>query len=72
MKPILLLFFLIILGCNKHETPKKEETTEEIIVHEISYKDFLKEVYSKTESEKSKYFFRYINYDIPKYWKDTA
>lgn len=72
MKPILLLFFLIILGCNKHETPKKKETTEEIIVPEIHYKEFLKNVHSKTESEKSAYFFRYINYDIPKYWKDTA
>ena len=70
MKKLLFFCILTVLGCQKKDNILKPETIE-IAVPEVKYEDFLTQIHSKTESEKSKYLFTYINYDIPKYWKDT-
>lgn len=71
MKKLVLLCALMVLSCQKKDGMQNHETTLNAIVSDVKYEDFLKQIHSKTESEKSTYFFTFINYDIPKYWKDT-
>ena len=62
---------MIILGCSKKEESIHHNSSPEESIATVSYKEFLTEIQSKTEAEKEPYFFRFINYDIPDYWKGT-
>lgn len=68
-----MFFFIlmIILGCSKKNDSFQHNSSSEKNVAKVSYKEFIADIQSKTESEKQKYFFKFINYDIPNYWKGT-
>ena len=72
MKYFLGLLFLIVIGCNKSKVESEQnlaiENSEE---KKIPYKEFLVSINKKTEEEKKKYLFKYINYDVPNYWTST-
>ena len=66
---ITALFFL--LNCNKENVNHENLTPEKNHQSKVKYSDFVKILDVKTDSEKEKYFFTYINYDVPYYWKGT-
>ena len=68
-----MFFFIlmIILGCSKKNDSIQHNSSSDKNVAKVSYKEFIADIQSKTESEKQKYFFKFINYDIPNYWKGT-
>lgn len=68
MKYILLLVFLIIIGCKKSDNKVNVENLE---IEKIPYKAFLVSLHKKTKEEKKNYLFRFINYDVPNYWMGT-
>lgn len=68
MKYILLLVFLIIIGCKKSDNKVTVENPE---IEKIPYKAFLVSLHKKTKEEKKNYLFRFINYDVPNYWMGT-
>lgn len=69
MKNILFWFILIFSGCSKNAENIQNINTGEASEAQLTYKDLLAEIKSKSEAEKQQYFFKYINYDLPGYWK---
>ena len=72
MKYLFFFVFLIFIGCKK----TKVESDNHLIGEnsgetKISYKDFLVSINKKSEEEKKKYLFTFINYDVPNYWAST-
>ncbi len=62
-----------MVGCKK-ETEKKENSVVSSRlekVEKVSFSDFKKQLAEKSKAEKSKYFFSYINNDVPYYWTGT-
>ena len=72
MKYLFFFVYLAFIGCNK----TKIESDNHLIGEnsgetKISYKDFLVSINKKSEEEKKKYLFTFINYDVPNYWTST-
>lgn len=70
IKNIILFSFLsFVLACKKEET--HSTALQQNSAHKPDYSEFKKELSLKTISEKKELFFKYINYDVPYYWKGT-
>ena len=63
------LFFLF--NCNKENVKHENLIIERNDESKVNYSNFIKILAGKTNSEKNDYFFTYINYDVPYYWKGT-
>lgn len=66
MKYLFFFVFLAFIGCNKTKVePENLETNK------IPYKEFLVSINKKSEEDKKKYLFTFINYDVSNYWTST-
>lgn len=78
MKPKTISFFftllivsLFLLGCKDSKKEVIPNRPEEKVKTAVNYVEFQKKLELKSDSEKQKYFFRYINNDVPYYWQGT-
>ena len=70
IKTILFSLFLAFVSCKK-SNENIANTTKPNPVAKPNYKDFLAKIQQKNKEEKSQYFFKYINSEIPDYWQKT-
>ncbi len=70
LKTILFSLFLAFVSCKK-SNENIANTTKPNPVVKPNYKDFLAKIQQKNKKEKSQYFFKYINSEIPDYWQNT-
>lgn len=66
MKYLFFFVFLAFIGCNKTKVESENLETKK-----VPYKEFLVSINKKSEEEKKKYLFTFINYDVPNYWAST-
>lgn len=66
-----IFIFFFLLNCNKEKVDPEISTLKNDVISKSKYSDFIKIIGRKNNSEKVKYFFTYINYDVPYYWKGT-
>lgn len=66
MKYLFFFVFLAFIGCNKTKVE-----SENLETNKIPYKEFLISINKKSEEDKKKYLFTFINYDVPNYWSST-
>lgn len=72
MKYLFCLLFLVIIGCNKNKVESDNHSiSENVEENKIPYKEFLVLINKKSEEDKKKYLFTFINYDVPNYWAST-
>lgn len=70
IKTILFFLLLVCVSCKK-SNENIANTTKPNPVAKPNYKDFLAKIQQKNKEEKSQYFFKYINSEIPDYWQNT-
>ncbi|OBW42166.1 hypothetical protein AB670_01462 [Chryseobacterium sp. MOF25P] len=66
MKYLFFFVFLAFIGCNKTKVE-----SENLETNKIPYKEFLVSINKKSEEDKKKYLFTFINYDVSNYWTST-
>lgn len=72
MKYLFCLLFLVIIGCNKTKVESENNSiSENLEENKIPYKEFLISINKKSEEDKKKHLFTFINYDVPNYWAST-
>lgn len=72
-RSLILMMTILLLGC---KSSKEEQTTlnnknENTLYEKPNYVEFKKNIATKSNPEKQKYFFTYINSDVPFYWQGT-
>lgn len=70
LKTIFVALLLAFVSCKKTDENTAIITKPNPVV-KLSYKDFLAKIQEKSKEEKSQYFFKYINSEIPDYWRNT-
>ncbi|KAA0128229.1 hypothetical protein FY557_09430 [Chryseobacterium sp. SN22] len=68
MKYFWFCLLLLIFSCKKTTGHASGPGPEE---KRLTYKELLKSIGEKNRSQRSNYFFRFINNDVPEYWHGT-
>ncbi len=68
MKCCWICLLLFLISCKKTDGLISGSSRTE---RKLEYKEFLTTIGKKNKSEKKDYLFRFINYDVPWYWRGT-